>query len=161
MRVYKTGRAFLGFNELLSCIKDMQRNGGTFRYFVTGLPGLHGPQIDLGHKIIVRSVPSSGELIAYIEILGVLRIGGLFAIGAPGCVLEHMYVYDLLQRADRSSEFSIDPAEFDPQDWRSIGLGPTDVAALKDHFDEVLNSLAEIYYRQTATLLGDPSDGFH
>jgi hypothetical protein len=120
-----TGRAFMDWTGLLKCIKDMQTNGGTFRYFADGLPGLQGPRIDLGHKLIVRSVPSTGELIAYVEILGVLKVGGLFAKSPrPGYKLEHIYVYDLIQERERSEEFTIDPFAFEPQDWNAIGVGP-------------------------------------
>ena len=148
--IQRTGRAFLTFDQLLACIESMQKHGGTFRYMIDGLPGLRGPNIELGHKIVVRSVPATGELIAYVEILGTLKIGGLFADGAPGYALEHIYAYDLIQKADRSGEFSVDPVVFDTKNWRTVGLGPVDVDALREHFRIALNELAEIYYRRSA-----------
>jgi hypothetical protein len=120
--IHTTGRAFLDLNGLLTCIKKMQTNGGTFRYLIDGLPGLKGPDIDLGHKVIVRSVPSTGELIAYVEVMGVVKVGGVFASGSDH-FLEHIYAYDLSTKADRSNEFSIDAAVFQKQDWRKVGLG--------------------------------------
>ena len=127
----------------------MQTNGGTFRYFVDGLPGLQGPQIDIGHKIIVRSIPSTGGLIAYVEILGILKIGGLFAKGPyPGNELEHIYAYDTCVKRERTSEFSIDPSIFEHQNWSTIGLGPTDVSELKSHFRGALNIFVAHYRRR-------------
>jgi hypothetical protein len=146
--IHTTGHAFMSFDALLACIKKVQATGGTFRYLIDGLPGLRGPSIDLGHKLVVRSVDASGELIAYVEILGVFKIGGVFARGTPGTSLEHIYVYDVAGKADRSSEFSIDHATFDAVDWRTTSLGTADAKALKDHFEKVLTALAEIYYRQ-------------
>ncbi|PZR44940.1 HNH endonuclease [Paraburkholderia fungorum] len=130
-----SGCAIMDWKRLLEVISGMQKNGGTFRYMVDGLPGLAGPNIPFGHRIVVRSVPNSGELIAYVEILGVLRIGGvLAAAGGPSDLIEHIYVYDLDSRADRSSEFSIESSEFERQNWSTVGLGPTDADALRDHF---------------------------
>jgi hypothetical protein len=147
--ILKTGRAFMDWNHLLACIKAMQTHGGKFRYFVNDLPGLRGPRVDLGHKLIVRSVPSTGELIAYAEVLGMLKVGGLFARSPnPGYVLEHIYAYDLLGKTERSSEFSIDGAEFDRQNWRSVGLGATDAEALRDHFKGALNIFVDHYKRR-------------
>lgn len=148
--IHTTGRTFVPFDDLLKRIQNMQEHGGLFRYLIDGLPGLDGPKIDLGHKIIVRSVPKTGELIIYMEIMGVLGIGGVFAVGSPGTVLEHVYVYDLAQKADRSNEFSVNSVLFDAQDWRNAGLGPTnaDAKALRAHFTKQLNALADIYYRQ-------------
>lgn len=146
----KTGQAIMAWDRLLECIEFTQKYGGTFRYFVGGLPGLTGPSIGLGHKVVVRSVPATGELIGYIEILGVLKVGGLLACGPTGETIEHVYAYDLLQKADRSNEFIIDSPIFDVQDWRSVGLGPFDAEVLKVHFKEALNLLVDHYYRRSA-----------
>ena len=146
-----TGRAFMDWDRLLTCISDMQTHAGTFRYLTDGLPGLRGPQIDLGHKIVIRSIPSSGELIAYVEILGVLRVGGVFAKSpTPAMALEHIYAYDLAAQADRSGEFSIENDEFARQDWRSVGLGPTQGEALREHFKGALDVFVDHYRRRFA-----------
>jgi len=145
----ETGHAIMNWDELLACISKIQTDGGTFRYLVDGLPGLRGPQIDIGHKLIVRSVPSTGELIAYVEILGVLKVGGVFAKSPnPGYELQHIYAYDVAQKSERTGEFSIDPTEFDRQDWRTIGLGPTDASALKAHFLDALGVFVAHYQRR-------------
>ena len=147
--IMKTNHAFMDWKRLLSCIDQMQKNGGTFRYFINGLPGLVGPKIDLGHKIIVRSVPSTGELIAYVEILGILKIGGLFAKSQiPGYELEHIYAFDLSQTIDQSDEYSIDSTVFDSQNWRSVGIGPTDTDLLCNHFKSALDMLTNHYRRR-------------
>jgi hypothetical protein len=146
--IHKTEHAMMDWPKLLDCIQKMQAGGGTFRYFTEGLPGLKGPDIQLGHKIVLRSVPASGELIAYAEILGMLKVGGLFAASnGPGDLIEHIYAYDVLGRADRSSEFSIDAAEFEKQHWRTAGLGVTDAAKLRDHFRDALETLFVQHYR--------------
>jgi len=150
--IMMTNHIFMDWDRLLSCVKQMQKRGGTFRYFINGLPGLLGPNIDLGHKIIVRSVQSTGELIAYVEILGILKVGGLFAKSpTPACELEHIYAYDLTQKADRSNEYFIDSSIFDHQNWRSVGLGPTDAESLRDHFNNALVILTN-YYRRIFTV---------
>ncbi|MCP4305508.1 MAG: HNH endonuclease [bacterium] len=148
--IYTTGHAFCQWNDLLSRIAKMQEHGGLFRYLIDGLPGLKGPKIDLGHKIVVRAVPNTGELIIYMEIMGALRVGGVFAKCPLGTVVEHVYVYDLSKMADRSKEFSIDGATFDAQDWRKVGLGPTnaEAPALRAHFNEQMKLLADVFYHQ-------------
>jgi hypothetical protein len=147
--IVTTGRAFMDWDRLIAVIKEMQTHGGTFRYMVDGLPGLNGPDIPLSHKIVVRSVPSTGKLIAYAEILGMLKVGGLFAdAGGPAVLVEHVYVYDVLGRIDRSSEFSMDAAEFERQDWKTIGVGPTDADKLKAHFRDAIESVFVKRYRE-------------
>ncbi len=144
--IYRTGHVFMTLTRLQGCIAEMRANGGTFRYFVDGLPGLRGPEIGLGHKIIARSVPGTGELIVYVEILGILRIGGVFAKSpVPALAMEHIYAFDLLGKTDRSSDFSIDAAEFDGQDWSRTGLGPTDAEALREHFRGALDLFIDHY----------------
>ncbi|MBE0619154.1 MAG: HNH endonuclease [Burkholderiales bacterium] len=144
----KTNRSFMDWKSLLAYITNAQNQGGQLRYFVEGLPGLRGPQIDLGHKLIVRSVPATGELIAYVEILGILKVGGIFAKSPrPGFALEHIYVHDVRQETDRSNEFSIDGAEFDRQDWKTVGLSPADAIALRAHFRKALEIFIH-YYQQ-------------
>jgi hypothetical protein len=123
---------------------------------------MQGPPLNLCHKVIVRSVPSTGALIGYLEVLGVLKIGGLFASGPVGVRIEHIYVYDVIQKADRTDEFSIDPTVFDAQDWRSVGLGPADAQALQAHFQNALASLVAYYRSRNVELatraLPEPSD---
>ncbi|MDW3098675.1 MAG: HNH endonuclease [Alphaproteobacteria bacterium] len=154
--IEKTGRAFLDWNRLLQVIRKMQTDGGTFRYLIGGLPGLKGPDISLGHKIIIRSVPSTGELIAYIEILGVLKVGGLFAkADGPTELIEQIYVYDLCSNAERSDEFVINPFEFEGQDWDSVGLGPTEAEGLREHFFGALETTFAKHY--VARFASDPS----
>ncbi len=159
--IHETGRAFMEWDRLLECLAKMQKTGGTFRYFVDGLPGLTGPMVDLGHKIVARSVPSTGELITYVEILGVLRVGGVFAKADPPAIpLQHIYVYDLQARSDRSVEFAVDAAEFDRQDWSAVGLGVEDADALKATFKQGFGVLEEIYRRRfQAETIGDTEQG--
>lgn len=148
-----TGRSFMTWDRLLEVVQSMQTHGGTFRYLVAGLPGLQGPEIPLGHKIVVRSIPASGELIAYVEILGVLKVGGIFAdAGGPAVLVEHLYVYDVLNQLDRSGEFSIDPTDFEHLDWRAVGLGPTDAEGLREHFRSTLEAVfVRHYYERFST----------
>jgi hypothetical protein len=151
--ILKTGRAFLDWDGLLKYIDNAQKHGGSFRYFTGGLPGLTGPRIDLGHKLVVRSVPSTGNLIAYVEILGVLKIGAVFASSPPPAIaVEHIYAYDLQTRKDRSAEFSTDAAVFDSQNWPSVGLRPTsaDAPALKAYFKSALEVLEGLYRQRFA-----------
>jgi hypothetical protein len=155
--IKETGRAFMDWGRLIECIADVQKHGGTFRYFVDGLPGLKGPHIDLGHKIVVRSVPQTGELIAYVEVLSTLRIGGVFAKARPPVVpFEHIYVYDLLGKTERSSEFSIEASEFDRQHWSNVGLDPTNPEAVRARIKDGLNVLEGIYRRRHTSMTDDP-----
>ena len=116
-----------------------------FRYLPDGLPGLKGPDIALSNKVIVRAVPSTGKLIGYVEILGMLQIGGIFAGGwGPRDSRSSTSTFTtVLGKKDRSAEYAIDPAIFDRQDWRTVGLGPTvgDGPALEAHFSERLQSV--------------------
>lgn len=144
--IYKSDHALMNWERLIECITNMQKNGGTFRYLVSGLPGLNGPQIDLGNKIIMRSIPSTGELIAYVEILGILKIGGVFAQSPPPSIaIEYIYVHDLLQKLDRSNEYSINDNEFISQNWHTIGLGTSDAEALRNHFKSALDIFVNHY----------------
>ncbi|VWC75772.1 hypothetical protein BLA39750_00858 [Burkholderia lata] len=143
-----TGHTIMDWKRLLEVIASMQKNGGTFRYMIGGLPGLVGPDIPFGHKIIVRSVPHTGELIAYVEILGVLQVGGILArSGGPSQLIEHIYVYDLNERTDRSHEFSITASQFELQDWATVGLGPADADALSNHFQTKAEDVFGTVYR--------------
>ncbi|MFT4108811.1 HNH endonuclease [Propionicimonas sp.] len=146
--ILKTGRAFMDHARLASVIKEMRSHGGTFRYFVNGLPGLQGPDVPLNHKIVVRSVPSTGELIAYVEILGVLKVGGIFAKSFVPCMaLEQIYAYDILGRQDVSGSFSVDPETFEQQNWSMVGLGPADAEQLREHFRTALEQVFVKHYR--------------
>lgn len=149
--IHTTGRSFMEWPRLLDCVADMQRYGGTFRYLVDGLPGLSGPDIPLRHKIVIRSVPRTGELVAYVEVLGVMKVGGVFASAPPPAFfVEEVYAFDIAGQADRSAEFSIDAARFERQDWRTVGLGPTDAEKLRLHFAGALEALAALYYARSA-----------
>lgn len=64
--------------------------------------------------------------------------------------LEHIYAYDLVKRVERSAEFSIDAAEFERQDWGSVGLSPTEGDALREHFKGALEVFVEYYRRRFA-----------
>ncbi len=147
--IHTTGRAFMDWDRLLKCIGEMQTHGGTFRYLVDGLPGLTGPNIPLGHRIVIRSVPHTGEMIAFVEVMGILRVGGLFAsAGGASELIEHVYAYDLVQQRDRSAEFSINPHQFEQQDWKAAGLGPTDAGALRARFAKALQVFVDHYRRR-------------
>ncbi|WLD99920.1 HNH endonuclease [Agrobacterium leguminum] len=154
--IVKTGRAFMDRQRLSQVIKTMQSHGGTFRYLIDGLPGLHGPDVPIGHKIIVRSIPSTGELIAYVEILGVLKVGGVFAAAPPpGYPLEYIYAYDVPGRRDASADFSIDASTFEQQNWRKVGLGPSDAEALRKHFLKTAERIFGQHYQARFAQVGD------
>lgn len=147
--ILTTGRAFMDWGRLLNVIEGMKTNGGTFRYLTHGVPGLKGPDVPIGHKILTRSIPSTGQLIAYVEILGILKVGGVFAeAGGPTELLESIYAYDVIANANRSAEFSIDSSEFEAQDWKSIGLGPSDAEELRAHFRLALETVFVRRYRE-------------
>lgn len=147
--VLKTGQGFCDWERLLQLIASMQRNGGLFRHLTEGFPGLVGPEVPIGHKIVLRSNPATRQLIAYVEILGVLRVGGLLGEGGDRPV-EYIYVYDVFGRADRTEEFSIDDVAFAAvKDWRTIGLGPGDKDALIGHFGALLPDIfGKRYYER-------------
>ncbi|WP_159731614.1 HNH endonuclease [Methylosinus sp. Ce-a6] len=147
----RLGGAPMDWTGLTAFISRAQTNGAPFRHLVDGLPGLVGPRIDLGHKIVVRSIPRTGELVAYVEILGALKVGGVIAKApAPSDAIELVYAYDLEAGKDRSAEFSIDAGAFERVDWTTVGLGPCDVDALRDHFAGILKHLEAVYHRRSA-----------
>ena len=82
--------------------------------------------MDYSNKIVVRSIPQTGEMIGYVELLGTFRIGGIYAAAKelPSAFIEHIYAHDPFEVKDRSAEFSIDPTLFEKVDWRTVGLGP-------------------------------------
>lgn len=123
--LYKTRSQLAPWERIKEVIEGMKR-GGTFRYLPDGLPGMNGPKIPMSHRLVVRTVPATGQLVGYIEILGLLRIGGLIAEGPIGSSLEHIYVADPFSKSDRSLDFSIDAKLFDTTHWRTVGIGPAD-----------------------------------
>jgi hypothetical protein len=144
-----TGRAFMDRQRLLDAITTVQAHGGTFRYLIGGLPGLKGPLVPLGHKIIVRSVPTTGQLIAYVEILGMLKVGGIFAEAkGPVDLVEHIYAYDVLEERDLSDKFSIDATEFERENWITVGFGIADVNILKKHFYGAMEAIFVRHYQK-------------
>ncbi|SNT02237.1 HNH endonuclease [Tardiphaga sp. OK246] len=146
---HTTGRTFMTWDRLMACISGMQTRAGTFRYLTAGLPGFFGPDIPIGHKIVIRSIPQTGEMIAYVEIMGILRIGGLFAsAGGPCDLIEHIYAFDLERQALRTAEFSIDRVEFEKQNWATIGLGATDFSLLQAHFADILDVFVARYQQR-------------
>ena len=122
---------------------------GLLRHLVDGLPGLEGPAVPFGHRVVLRSVPRTGELVAYVEILGVLRIGGVYGKAKPGPApwVGHVCVYDLDQQRDRSAEFRVDPAAFDVQDWAALGLAPSERERLLAHYERAIRDVLEPRYR--------------
>ena len=78
---------------------------------------------------MLRSVPRTGDLIAYVEIMGILRIGGVYGKAKPGpaALIEHLYVYDLDAQRDRTA---INRSVFKARDWAIEGLAPSERAAL-------------------------------
>jgi HNH endonuclease len=139
--LFKTGRPIMTWEMLLTVIKHAQETGWTLRYYVNGLPGLHGPEIELGHKIVMRAVPASGQLIAYVELFSTLKMGGVIAEGGPGHFDEFIYAFDVRSTIDRSDKFSIDAAEFDSQVWSSVGLGCEDPKAFNAYLTKCLKHL--------------------
>lgn len=96
-----------------------------------------------------RNTQSTGELVTYVEILGALRIGGVYAKGpmSINAPIQQVYVYDLQLKQNRSAEFAIDGAEFERQDWDKVGIGTTkaDVQQLLAAHESAIKILAELY----------------
>lgn len=123
--IYRTRHAIIRKSDLRNMIATIKQGHGKLRYFFGGMPGLNGPDVPIGHKIVVQTIPSRGELIAYVEIFGALRVGGVFANSPPSMDIQpqrHIYVYDLNMKRERSSEFTIDDAVFMAQDWPNAGI---------------------------------------
>lgn len=149
----REGAAPMDWAGMLNFVKRVQTKGDPFHYFVDGLPGLDGPTVDFCHKIVVRSIPRTGELVAFVEIIGALRVGGVIAKARtlPCTEVEHVYVYDLEERRDRSTDFKINAAVFERQDWRSVGIAPTmnDAEALGRYMTETVAKLERLYHRRS------------
>ena len=116
------------------------------------MPGLIGPTFPIAHKIVLRTVPATGELIGYFEVLGALRIGGLIADGPPNIRLENIYVADVFGKTDRSAEYSIDSAKFDATDWKTVGLNIGDRDALTAYVTEAQKPLKALWQKREAEL---------
>ncbi|MER9902418.1 hypothetical protein [Mesorhizobium sp. M0130] len=140
---HRERHAIDNLQSILSRLRNVHEHGGMFRYLPDGLPGLQGPQVDYSNKIIVRSIPHTGEMIGYVELLGTFRIGGIYAATkeVPSALIEHVYVHDPFEVKDRSAEFSIDRTMFERVDWRTVGLGPVKKDAVK--LDEAMRAAGE------------------
>jgi hypothetical protein len=150
--LHKTGHTLAPWVRALEVMENL-RSGGTFRYLPNGLPGLQGPDIPISHRIVLRSVSATGQLIGYLEILGALRIGGLLATGGSRTkAIEFIYVADVFAKTDRSSEFSIDSAAFESVDWNTIGLGyiDADMEALREHIRQSQAPLQRVWEEREA-----------
>tara|TARA_R110000787_G_scaffold31706_4_gene83970 strand:+ start:2519 stop:3568 length:1050 start_codon:yes stop_codon:yes gene_type:complete len=158
---HRERHALENLQSMLSRLENINEHGGMFRYLPDGLPGLRGPQVDYSNKIIVRSIPQTGEMIGYVELLGTFRIGGIYAKSEqrPTALIEHVYVHDPFENKDRSAEFSIDSTMFEQVDWRTIGLGPVkqDAADLEEAMRVAGERLAEKYTARSAA--DDPTSG--
>jgi hypothetical protein len=151
----KTRQSLCSWRHALKVLKGVRTNC-SFRYLPDGLPGLRGPAIPIANKIVLRTVPRTGQLIGYFEVLGALRIGGLIAEGDRlNQVLEHIYVADVFRKADRSAEFSIDAETFDQTNWLTIGLGlADDPQAIVAHLLEAQEPLKALWQKREAELVG-------
>jgi hypothetical protein len=99
-----------------------------------------------------ETVPATGELIGYFEVLGALRTGGLIADGLPNNRVENVYVADVFEKTDRSAEYSIDSAKFDATDWKTVGLNIGDRDALTAHVTEGQKPLKALWQKREAEL---------
>lgn len=151
--IHAVGRPYCSWPELLAKLSDGSLTR-LLRYATRGLPGLQGPAIDIGHKLVLRSVPEKGLLVGYVEILGALKIGGVLATGyAEG--VEAIYATDAMAPADRTDAFLIDAAAFDATDWMHWGVAWSEGAKpdLLAHFHDATKPLvaaAEEKERQLA-----------
>jgi hypothetical protein len=149
--LHKTGEVLAPWDRALEVLESV-RQRCTFRYLPDGLSGLSGPDIPISHKIVLRTVPRTGQLIGYFEVLGVLRVGGLVGQGVPGSTLEHLYVADVFGKIERSQDYSIDPATFDATDWKAVGVDCNDVQALQLRLQHAQAPLHEIWQKREAEL---------
>ncbi len=139
--IHAFGKAFCSWKDLKSSLT----NGvliSRLRYATDGLPGLRGPKIDIGHKLVLRSDSARGLLIGYAEILGALRVGGILATGYTDDV-ERIYATDAMTVADQSDAFVIDATAFLATDWSQWGTAWSDAAkpGLIAHFKEATKPL--------------------
>jgi hypothetical protein len=149
--LWKTGRPLLPWQRALEVLKGV-RTDCTFRYLPDGLPGLTGPAIPIAHKIVIRTVPATGQLIGYFEVLGTLRVGGLIAEGRPNNPLEHIYVADVFGKTDRSAEYSIDAKKFDVTNWKTVGLDLGDRNAVATYITTAQQPLKVLWQKREAEL---------
>lgn len=149
--IHKTKHAPMNWEGLLNYIHYC-KIGNNLRYYTEGLPGLVGPDIQLGHKLVLRSIPETGELVAYIEILNILKVGCIFAKSPKkGTSIEHIYAYDLSLKKDRSDEFSIDDEAFKIQPWKTVGLHCSDTELVMDYMAVELQKLNDYYQNMPST----------
>jgi len=150
----RTGQTLAPWDRALQVIENV-RERCTFRYLPEGLPGLRGPEIPIAHKIVLRTVPTTGQLIGYFEVLGVVRVGGLIAEGRPGDLLEEIYVADVFAKSDRSSDHRIDAETFDTTDWKNTGLDCNDTERLQKCLYEAQAPLHAFWQKREAKLAAD------
>jgi hypothetical protein len=155
--LHRIGQTLTSWDRALEVIQDVKERC-TFRYLPDGLPGLIGPDIPVSHKLVLRTVPATGELIGYCEVLGTVRVGGLLGKGQKGVELEYIYVADVFAKAERSAEFRIEPAKFEATNWKTVGIGSNDVNALKTSLEKAQAPLQAIWERREAELTAQENE---
>jgi hypothetical protein len=108
---------------------------------------------------VLRSVRHTGNVIAYVEIMGVLRVGGVYGKvkPGPGALIEHLYVYDLDAQRDRTAEFRINRSVFEARDWATEGLEPSEQASLSECYEKAAREVWEPRYRARSAPANPPS----
>ena len=113
------GRPFCTWAELQSRISDADFLTRTFFYLNAVPSGLTGPHVELPHMLFLRSIPKKRLLVGYIEVFGLLRLGGILASNYRQQT-RRLYVADPMAVTDLSDRFILDDQAFYAMDWEKI-----------------------------------------
>jgi hypothetical protein len=146
-------RPLMPWSELKATIVREQKQGTCFGVLSQVPPGLNGPNLELGHVIVLRLVPSTGELVAFVQILGVLKLAGVLGKARAGRRgFTQIYAYDVEGGREVTSQYSIEATAFDAHDWANIGIDMKDAEAARAEVEKVLEVVRRAYVRRTSTL---------
>lgn len=139
-------RPLMPWSELLAMIKREQERGTCFRFLAETPTGLVGPNPDMAHVLVLRLLPATGELVAFVQILGVLKLAGVIGTAKAGPRgFEHIYAFDVLGGNEITGQYSIDASLFDANEWRNIGANAGDVDDGQARVDRALETVKRVY----------------
>lgn len=104
----QTGKLFAPWGRLIEMLEG-DDTLGLFCYVTNPEVWLIGPDIEVAHRLVLKSDNSKRALFGYVDLFGVLRVGGIIAKDWDDDV-EEVYAYDLIKCEDVSGRFTVSPA---------------------------------------------------
>jgi len=139
-------RKLMPWVELHAVIKREQEHGTCFRFLADTPAGIIGPDPDMGHVLVLRLLPATGEVVAFIQILGVLKLAGVIGTAkASARGFQQIYAFDVLGGREVTDVYSIDASMFDAQDWRNMGASAVDAVDARTRVEKALETVKRVF----------------